>query len=71
MIMSRDVLDTLLSGVENAGDLLGDHDLMKKLWGRLMERCWVRNWPTNWAMSLIQVPRTNNATVVMARRTKR
>jgi len=31
MTMSRDVLDRLLSGVENGGDLLGDHGLMKKL----------------------------------------
>ena len=31
MTMSRDVLHRLLSGVENASDLLGDHGLMKKL----------------------------------------
>ncbi|MEO9572957.1 MAG: IS256 family transposase [Roseobacter sp.] len=38
MTISRDVLDELLSGVENADDLLGDQGLMKELKVRLMER---------------------------------
>ena len=38
MTISKDVLDELLSGVENADDLLGDQGLMKQLKVRLMER---------------------------------
>ena len=38
MTISKDVLDELLSGVENADDLLGDQGLMKELKVRLMER---------------------------------
>ena len=38
MTNSKDVLDELLSGVENADDLLGDQGLMKELKVRLMER---------------------------------
>lgn len=38
MMISKDVLDELLSGVENADDLLGDQGLMKELKVRLMER---------------------------------
>ena len=38
MTTSKEVLDELLSGVENADDLLGNQGLMKKLKVRLMER---------------------------------
>jgi len=38
MTISKEVLDALLSGVENANDLLGDKGLMKELKVRLMER---------------------------------
>jgi hypothetical protein len=38
MTISKDVLDELLNGVENADDLLGDQGLMKELKVRLMER---------------------------------
>ena len=38
MTISKEVLDELLSGVENAEDLLGDKGLMKELKVRLMER---------------------------------
>ena len=38
MTISKDFLDELLSGVENANDLLGDQGLMKELKVRLMER---------------------------------
>jgi putative transposase len=38
MTISKELLDELLSGVENADDLLGDKGLMKKLKVRLMER---------------------------------
>ncbi|MEP3847609.1 MAG: hypothetical protein ABJM43_19870, partial [Paracoccaceae bacterium] len=36
--ISKDILDELLSGVENAEDLLSDQGLMKELKTRLMER---------------------------------
>jgi transposase-like protein len=36
--VSKEVLDELLNGVENADDLLGNHGLMKELKVRLMER---------------------------------
>jgi len=38
MTISKEVLDELLSGVENADDLLGDQGLLKELKVRLMER---------------------------------
>ena len=38
MTITKEVLDELLSGVENADDLLGDKGLMKELKVRLMER---------------------------------
>ena len=38
MTISKGVLEELLSGVENADDLLGDQGLMKELKLRLMER---------------------------------
>ena len=38
MTISKEVLDELLSGVENADDFLGDQGLMKELKVRLMER---------------------------------
>ena len=38
MTISKELLDELLSGVENADDLLGEHGLMKELKVRLMER---------------------------------
>ena len=38
MTISKELLDELLSGVENANDLLGDKGLMKELKVRLMER---------------------------------
>ena len=38
MTISKDVLDELLNGVENADDLLGNQGLMKELKVRLMER---------------------------------
>ena len=38
MTISKDVLDELLNGVENAEDLLGDQGLVKELKVRLMER---------------------------------
>ena len=38
MTITKEVLDELLSGVENADDLLGDQGLMKELKVRLMER---------------------------------
>jgi transposase-like protein len=38
MTISKEVLDELLNGVENADDLLGDQGLMKELKVRLMER---------------------------------
>ncbi|SNT76737.1 hypothetical protein SAMN05444959_12611 [Paracoccus seriniphilus] len=38
MTISKEVLDELLSGVENADDLLGDQGLMKELKVKLMER---------------------------------
>ena len=38
MTISKEVLDELLSGIENADDLLGDQGLMKELKVRLMER---------------------------------
>ena len=38
MTITKEVLDELLSGVENANDLLGDKGLMKELKVRLMER---------------------------------
>ena len=38
MTISKEVLNALLSGVENADDLLGDQGLMKQLKVRLMER---------------------------------
>ncbi len=38
MTISKEVLDELLSGVENADDLLGEQGLMKELKVRLMER---------------------------------
>ena len=38
MTISKELLDKLLSGVENAEDLLGDKGLMKELKVRLMER---------------------------------
>jgi hypothetical protein len=36
MTISKELLDELLSGVENADDLLGDKGLMKQLKVRLM-----------------------------------
>ncbi len=38
MTITKELLDELLSGVENANDLLGDKGLMKELKVRLMER---------------------------------
>jgi putative transposase len=38
MTITKELLDELLSGVENANDLLGDQGLMKELRVRLMER---------------------------------
>ena len=38
MTITKEVLDELLRGVENANDLLGDKGLMKELKVRLMER---------------------------------
>ena len=38
MTISKDLLDQLLSGVDNANDLLGEQGLMKELKVRLMER---------------------------------
>lgn len=38
MTISKEVLDELLSGVENADDLLGNQGLIKELKVRLMER---------------------------------
>ena len=38
MTITKEVLDELLIGVENAKDLLGDKGLMKELKVRLMER---------------------------------
>ena len=38
MTISKELLDELLSGVENADDLLGAKGLMKELKVRLMER---------------------------------
>jgi hypothetical protein len=38
MTITKELLDELLSGVENANDLLGDQGLMKELKVRLMER---------------------------------
>jgi transposase-like protein len=38
MTITKEVLDELLNGVENADDLLGDQGLMKELKVRLMER---------------------------------
>ena len=38
MTISKEVLDELLNGVENADDLLGDQGLLKELKVRLMER---------------------------------
>ena len=38
MTITKEVLDELLSGVENANDLLGDKGLMNELKVRLMER---------------------------------
>ena len=38
MTISKDVLDELLSGVENANDLLGEQGLIKELKVRLIER---------------------------------
>jgi putative transposase len=38
MTISKELLDGLLSGVENADDLLGDKGLMKELKVWLMER---------------------------------
>ena len=38
MTISKDVLDELLSSVENANDLLGEQGLMKELNVRLIER---------------------------------
>ena len=38
MTSTKEVLDELLSGVENANDLLGDKGLVKELKVRLMER---------------------------------
>ena len=38
MTITKELLDELLSGVENANDLLGDRGLMKELKVRLMER---------------------------------
>jgi putative transposase len=38
MTITKEVLDELLSGVENADDLLGNQGLMKELKVRLMER---------------------------------
>ena len=38
MTITNEVLDELLSGVENAHDLLGEQGLMKELKVRLMER---------------------------------
>ena len=38
MAISKEVLDELLNGVENADDLLGDQGLMGELKVRLMER---------------------------------
>lgn len=38
MTISKDVLEELLNGVENAEDFLRDHGLMKELKVRLIER---------------------------------
>ena len=38
MTITRELLDELLIGVENANDLLGDKGLVKELKVRLMER---------------------------------
>ena len=38
MTITRELLNELLSSVENANDLLGDKGLMKELKVRLMER---------------------------------
>lgn len=38
MTISKDLLDQLLSGVDNANDLLGKQGLMRELKVRLMER---------------------------------
>jgi hypothetical protein len=39
MTISKEVLDELLSGVENADDLLGNQGLMKEL-----KVCFTNNW---------------------------
>ena len=38
MTITRELLDELLNGVEDANDLLGDKGLMEELKVRLMER---------------------------------
>ncbi|MFT6913075.1 MAG: putative transposase [Paracoccaceae bacterium] len=38
MTVSKELLDELLSGVENANDLPGDQGLMRKIKVRLVER---------------------------------
>ena len=57
MTISKEVLDALLSGVENADDLLGNQGVMKELKVRLMER--------------MQILATSRATGATARRARR
>jgi len=71
MTISKEVLDELLSGVENANDLLGDQGLMKELKVRLMERMLGAELTSIWAMSRMRNPRTNKTIAAMARRAKR
>ena len=85
MTISKELLDELLSGVENADDFLGDQGLMKELKVRFMERMVgaeltehplpVRalrsNVPRGWAMSQTRATALSNVTGAMARRAKR
>ena len=71
MTITRELLDELLSGVENANDLLGDKGLMKELKVRLMERMLGAELTENLATSLRPRLQMNRATAVMARPSRR
>ena len=71
MRISKEVLDELLSGVEDAEDLLGNQGLMKELKVRLMKRMLGAELTEHLGYEPETQPANIKATAAMARRAKR
>ena len=71
MRISKEVLDELLRGVEDAEDLLGNQGLMKELKVRLMERMLGAELTEHLGYEPETQPANIKATAAMARRAKR